>query len=149
MGATAATVSPASRLFTLTPVAVPAAAVSPGLVIQSAHDVPLERRLKRAGATIVHHTDNFYMWRVINADRVGERFGVPAALPASVKPAKPLHNAILKDWSKPVSVLLGCQAAIVYNIGLPTSLHVKPRMGLPREISDDFGQLNGRTGRSS
>ena len=69
-------------------------------------------------------------------------------IPASTKPARPVHNAIAKDCSKSVSGFSVRQAAIVYNTGLPTSLQklVKAPMRLPGETADAFGQLKGSTG---
>ena len=72
-------------------------------------------------------------------------------IPASTKPARPVHNAIAKDCSKSASGFSVRQAAIVYNTGLPTSLQklVKALMGLPGETADAFGQLKGSAGTIS
>lgn len=47
------------------------------LVTHTAHDPDLERALTEAGCPVAHHADNFYMWRVIDAKKLGDRFGMP------------------------------------------------------------------------
>jgi hypothetical protein len=46
------------------------------LVTQSAHDPALEERLRAAGVFLMHHPDNFFMWRVIAPRKLAERLGV-------------------------------------------------------------------------
>jgi predicted N-acetyltransferase YhbS len=46
------------------------------LVTHSAHDPQLEDRLRQAGCFLMHHEDSFYMWRVVDADRLAARFGI-------------------------------------------------------------------------
>jgi predicted N-acetyltransferase YhbS len=46
------------------------------LVTHSAHDPRLEERLRKAGCFLMHHEDRFYMWRVIDAERLAARLGV-------------------------------------------------------------------------
>ncbi len=47
------------------------------LVTHTAHDPDLERALTDAGCPVAHHPDNFYMWRVIDAAKLGERLAMP------------------------------------------------------------------------
>jgi len=51
------------------------AAPSP-LVTHTAHDPALEKALDGAGCPVVHHTDNFYMWRVLAPDKLARRFAM-------------------------------------------------------------------------
>ncbi|HZO83025.1 MAG TPA: GNAT family N-acetyltransferase [Candidatus Binataceae bacterium] len=52
----------------------PAAAPGTALIVtHGAHDPDLEGRLSAAGAFLMHHPDNFYMWRVIAPARLAER----------------------------------------------------------------------------
>lgn len=46
------------------------------LVTHTAHDPALERALAGAGCPVVHHPDNFYMWRIIDPVTLGARLGV-------------------------------------------------------------------------
>jgi GNAT superfamily N-acetyltransferase len=46
------------------------------LVTHSAHDPQLEDRLRQVGCFLMHHEDRFYMWRVIDAERLAARFGI-------------------------------------------------------------------------
>ncbi len=46
------------------------------LVTHTAHDPALERALEGAGCPVTHHTDNFYMWRVLAPDKLARRFAV-------------------------------------------------------------------------
>lgn len=46
------------------------------LVTHSAHDPVLEERLRQAGCFIAHHEDRFYMWRVVNPQRLAARFAI-------------------------------------------------------------------------
>ena len=46
------------------------------LVTHSAHDPALEERLHAAGVFLMHHPDNFFMWRVIAPRKLAERLGV-------------------------------------------------------------------------
>lgn len=46
------------------------------LATHSAHDSALEQRLLQAGVSLMHHSDNVCMWRVLRAERVGARLGV-------------------------------------------------------------------------
>ena len=46
------------------------------LVTHTAHDPALERALEGAGCPVAHHTDNFYMWRVLAPDKLARRFAV-------------------------------------------------------------------------
>ena len=48
------------------------------LVTHSAHDSAFEESLRAAGATVMHHRDNFFMWRVVAPHRLGNRLGVVA-----------------------------------------------------------------------
>lgn len=57
----------------------PADAPGPALLVtHSAHDPALEESLREAGAFVMHHADNFYMWRVIAPRKLAERLGVAA-----------------------------------------------------------------------
>lgn len=56
------------------PAAAPGTAL---LVSHTAHDPGLEERLRAAGAFLMHHPDNFYMWRVIAPGRLAERLECP------------------------------------------------------------------------
>jgi predicted N-acetyltransferase YhbS len=47
------------------------------LVTHTAHDAALERTLADAGCPALHHPDNFYMWRIINPVKLGQRFSIP------------------------------------------------------------------------
>jgi len=47
------------------------------LVTHTAHDPDLERALSDARCPAMHHPDNFYMWRIINSAKLGERFSMP------------------------------------------------------------------------
>src|SRR5579863_1064500 len=51
-------------------------AASSLLVTHSAHDPELEAGLRGSGCFLMHHDDNFYMWRVVLADRFARRFDV-------------------------------------------------------------------------
>ncbi|MFI5353061.1 MAG: GNAT family N-acetyltransferase [Candidatus Binatales bacterium] len=51
-------------------------------VTHSAHDPELEAALAAAGCAVLHHEDNYYMWRVISAERLGRRFDLPPAAAA-------------------------------------------------------------------
>ncbi len=46
------------------------------LVTHSAHDLGLEESLRAAGVFVMHHADNFFMWRVIAPHLLGQRLGV-------------------------------------------------------------------------
>jgi predicted N-acetyltransferase YhbS len=48
------------------------------LVTHSAHDPALEERLRAAGVFLMHHPDNFFMWRVVAPERLARRLGVTA-----------------------------------------------------------------------
>jgi hypothetical protein len=48
------------------------------LMSHTAHDPALEENLREAGAFVMHHPDNFYMWRVIAPHKLAGRLGVPA-----------------------------------------------------------------------
>ncbi len=48
------------------------------LVTHTAHDPALEKHLREAGVFLMHHPDNFYMWRVIAPRKLARRFGVSA-----------------------------------------------------------------------
>ena len=48
------------------------------LVAHSAHDPALEEGLREAGVFVMHHPDNFYMWRVIAPHKLARRLGVAA-----------------------------------------------------------------------
>src|ERR1035437_10293584 len=48
------------------------------LVTHTAHDPALERALDGAGCPVAHHTDNFYMWRVLAPDKLAMRFAMAA-----------------------------------------------------------------------
>ncbi len=45
------------------------------LVTHTTHDPDLERALAEAGCPLVHHPDNFYMWRINLPQKLAERFG--------------------------------------------------------------------------
>jgi hypothetical protein len=45
------------------------------LVTHTAHDPALERALAGAGCPVVHHPDNYYMWRIIDPIKLGARLG--------------------------------------------------------------------------
>jgi len=47
------------------------------LVTHTAHDPELEAALATAGSPAIHHADNFYMWRIINPAKLGDRLEVP------------------------------------------------------------------------
>ena len=47
------------------------------LVTHTAHDKALESRLTAAGAPVTYHQDNNYMWRIVSAEKLGRRFGLP------------------------------------------------------------------------
>jgi predicted N-acetyltransferase YhbS len=54
-------------------------------VTHTAHDPALERSLTAAGCSVVHHQDNYYMWRIISPERLGRSFDLaPAAAAAKV-----------------------------------------------------------------
>jgi len=44
------------------------------LVTHTAHDPTLEKALDGAGCPVAHHTDNYYMWRVLAPDKLARRF---------------------------------------------------------------------------
>ena len=46
------------------------------LVTHTAHDPTLEKALADAGCPVAHHTDNFYMWRVLAPDKLATRFAI-------------------------------------------------------------------------
>src|SRR5208283_5078203 len=46
------------------------------LVTHTAHDPTLEKALEGAGCPVAHHTDNFYMWRVLAPDLLARRFAI-------------------------------------------------------------------------
>jgi predicted N-acetyltransferase YhbS len=46
------------------------------LVTHTAHDPGLEENLHEAGVFVMHHPDNFYMWRVIAPRKLARRLGV-------------------------------------------------------------------------
>lgn len=46
------------------------------LVTHTAHDSTLEKALDGAGCPVAHHTDNFYMWRVLAPDKLARRFAM-------------------------------------------------------------------------
>ncbi len=48
------------------------------LVTHSAHDLALEERLREAGVFVMHHPDDFFMWRAIAPDKLAARLGVAA-----------------------------------------------------------------------
>jgi GNAT superfamily N-acetyltransferase len=45
------------------------------LVTHTAHDPSLEALLREAGAFLMHHPDNFYMWRAIAPQKLARRLG--------------------------------------------------------------------------
>ncbi|HXW83490.1 MAG TPA: GNAT family N-acetyltransferase [Candidatus Binataceae bacterium] len=49
------------------------------IVTHTAHDSALEEFLAAAGAPVMHHADNNYMWRVIAPERLASRLGVAAS----------------------------------------------------------------------
>jgi predicted N-acetyltransferase YhbS len=48
------------------------------LVTHSAHDPALEDLMRDAGAFLMHHPDNFFMWRAIAPHKLARRFGAAA-----------------------------------------------------------------------
>ena len=48
------------------------------LVTHTAHDKAFESRLTAAGVPVTYHQDNNYMWRIVSAEKLGRRFGLPA-----------------------------------------------------------------------
>ena len=46
------------------------------LLTQSAHDPELEERMREAGVFLMHHPDNFFMWRVLAPRKLAKRLGV-------------------------------------------------------------------------
>ena len=44
------------------------------LVTHTAHDPTLENALDGAGRPVVHHIDNYYMWRILAPDKLARRF---------------------------------------------------------------------------
>src|SRR5208282_3568844 len=46
------------------------------LVTHTAHDPTLEKALTDAGCPVAHHTDNFYMWRILAPDKLAMRFAM-------------------------------------------------------------------------
>jgi predicted N-acetyltransferase YhbS len=46
------------------------------LVTHTAHDPALEERIREAGAFLMHHPDNFFMWRVVAPRKLAKRLGV-------------------------------------------------------------------------
>jgi predicted N-acetyltransferase YhbS len=46
------------------------------LVTHTTHDPALEKALADAGCPVMHHADNFYMWRVNLPDKLAHRFGI-------------------------------------------------------------------------
>ncbi|HVA39704.1 MAG TPA: GNAT family N-acetyltransferase [Candidatus Binataceae bacterium] len=57
----------------------PADAPGPALLVtHSAHDPALEERLRAAGVFVMHHPDDFFMWRAIAPHRLARRLGVAA-----------------------------------------------------------------------
>lgn len=46
------------------------------LVTHSAHDPALEQSLREAGVFVMHHPDNFFMWRVTALDKIASRLGL-------------------------------------------------------------------------
>jgi len=57
----------------------PADAPGPALLVtHSAHDPVLEESLRAAGVFVMHHEDNFFMWRVISPHKLASRLGIAA-----------------------------------------------------------------------
>ena len=52
-----------------------ATAATGAIVTHTAHDKALEDHLAAAGAPIMHHNDNNYMWRIIAPDKLAARLG--------------------------------------------------------------------------
>jgi predicted N-acetyltransferase YhbS len=49
---------------------------APGIIVShTAHDPALEAKFVAAGCPVIHHADNFYMWRVLSTDRLARRLG--------------------------------------------------------------------------
>ncbi|HEY2524991.1 MAG TPA: GNAT family N-acetyltransferase [Candidatus Binataceae bacterium] len=46
------------------------------LVTHSAHDPALEERMRAAGVFLMHHPDNFFMWRVVAPHKLAKRLGL-------------------------------------------------------------------------
>jgi GNAT superfamily N-acetyltransferase len=55
-----------------------ATAATGAIVTHTAHDNALEDHLAAAGAPIMHHNDNNYMWRIIAPDKLASRLGTSA-----------------------------------------------------------------------
>src|SRR5215469_385792 len=53
-----------------------ASAAAGVLVTHTAHDKSCENRLAAAGAPVTYHQDNNYMWRIVSAEKLGQRFGL-------------------------------------------------------------------------
>jgi predicted N-acetyltransferase YhbS len=50
-----------------------ATAPTGGIVTHTAHDKHLEERMAAAGAPVIHHTDNNYMWRIVTPEKLAAR----------------------------------------------------------------------------
>jgi predicted N-acetyltransferase YhbS len=46
------------------------------IVTHTAHDPALEKALGGAGCPVAHHVDNNYMWRVLNPEKLAQRFAM-------------------------------------------------------------------------
>lgn len=55
-----------------------ATAPTGAIVTHTAHDKTLEDHLGKAGAPVMHHVDNNYMWRIIAPDKLAARLGTSA-----------------------------------------------------------------------
>jgi predicted N-acetyltransferase YhbS len=53
------------------------AAASGVIVTHTAHDPNLEAKLAASSVPVAYHTDNNYMWRIISAEKLGQRLGLP------------------------------------------------------------------------
>lgn len=81
--ATDALAGPGPGADAATAAAQPGAARAAGLLSHTAHDPELEQHLRQTGFALAHHTDVFYMWRVIDGERLARRLDVdPAAATA-------------------------------------------------------------------
>ncbi len=50
---------------------------APGVIVtHTAHDPALEERLRAGGCPVMHHADNFYMWRAISPSLLAQRLDV-------------------------------------------------------------------------
>jgi|SRR5208282_2572215 len=68
------------------------------LVTHTAHDPTLEKALTDAGCPVAHHTDNYYMWRILAPDKLAMRFAM-APEAASVRPFEIFADSRSLFWT--------------------------------------------------